>query len=900
MKRTPAKKAKSSQDAAPKRASRRSLVIVESPAKAKTLEKFLGRDFRVLASYGHVRDLPRKGLGVDRDNGYAPTYEVLKGKEKTLGELQRAAREASAVYLAADPDREGEAISWHLRETLEPSARGIPFRRVRFNEITKNAVLAAMKEAGDIDSRLVDAQQARRIIDRLVGYEVSDLLWKKIWRGLSAGRVQTVALRIIAEREREIEAFRPVEYWTLDAQLEASAPPPFAARLSSFEGEKLKFDGTDPRVDSAEKAERIRKAVETAAWRVAKVETSERRKTPAPPFITSQLQQAAARRLSFAVRRTMQIAQRLYEGREIPGRGTVGLITYMRTDSTRVSNEALGAVREHIAARYGAESLPESPRFFKSKRGTQDAHEAIRPTYLDLPPDQVEAHVAPEEARLYRLIWERFVASQMSPAVYDTVSAEIAAGPAVYRASGSTLKFPGYLAAYGVGLSEEDDEPAEGGAKLPPLAEGETLKLIGVQPEQKATQPPPRFNEASLVKFLEENGIGRPSTYAEILRKLEQREYVHKKDRRFIPTALGRTVVEMLIPYFDDFFETGYTARMEEALDEVEDGKLTWTRALTEFDKTFTKDRNRALRDMVSSKAGIPLSEARKILSFPVVPEISEKCPRCGKKLKLRMGRNGLFVACSGYPACTFTENIPDPEEDAVDISDLEKLTCDECGSPMKVRQSRAGGTFLGCSAYPKCRNVINVHIAGGKAEAKPDEPTGENCPQSGHPLVRRYGRYGAYVACSGYPECRYKPPKPVQDTGVLCPKDGGRVVERRGRFRPFYGCVNYPKCDFTLSVRPIPEACPKCGNPYLLLRERKSGNALTCDRAGCGFEKPAGEIPPMQEVLLAAAPPAAETRPPRAARPRRKSKAGESEEAEASVSSPVEKKKSPRRRAAR
>ena len=608
--------------------SRRNLVIVESPAKAKTLEKFLGRDYRVLASYGHVRDLPKKGLGVDRGNDYEPTYEVLKGKEKTLNELKKAAKGAAAVYLAADPDREGEAISWHLQETLKPGTKGTPFRRVRFNEITKNAVLAAMKNAGEIDARLVDAQQARRIIDRLVGYEVSDLLWKKIWRGLSAGRVQTVALRIICEREQQIEAFRPVEYWTLDADLEASAPPPFTARLSSFEGEKLKFDGEDPRLDSEAKTERVRRAVEKAAWRVAKVETSERRKTPPPPFITSQLQQAAASRFSFAVRRTMQIAQRLYEGRDIPGRGTVGLITYMRTDSTRVSAEALTAVRELIGARYGAESLPESPRFFKSKRDTQDAHEAIRPTYLDLPPEAVEPHVAPEEAKLYRLIWQRFVASQMNPAVYDTVSAEIEAGPAVYRASGSTLKFAGYLAAYGVEVGEDEDDAAspEGAAKLPPLKEGETLKLLALKPERKQTQPPPRFNEASLVKFLEENGIGRPSTYAEILRKLEQRDYVHKKDRRFIPTALGRTVLELLIPYFDDFFETGYTARMEEALDEVEEGKLSWTKALSQFDKTFTSDRNRALRDMVSSKAGIPLGEARKILSFPVVPETPEKC----------------------------------------------------------------------------------------------------------------------------------------------------------------------------------------------------------------------------------------------------------------------------------
>ncbi len=712
-----------------------------------------------------------------------------------------------------------------------------------------------MEAAGEIDGRLVDAQQARRIIDRLVGYEVSDLLWKKIWRGLSAGRVQTVALRIICERESEIEAFVPVEYWTVDAALEpapsatsSTTPVRFAARLSSFDGEKLKFDGSDPRLPNETAAMRVRDEVAGAAWTVSSVETSERRKNPAPPFITSQLQQAAARRLGFAVRRTMQIAQRLYEGREIPGRGTVGLITYMRTDSTRVSQDALTSVRELIGKQYGTESMPESARYFKSRRDTQDAHEAIRPTYLDLPPEEVERYVAPDEAKLYRLIWQRFVASQMSPAVYDTTSAEITAGKAVYRASGSTLKFPGYLAAYGI--SEEDEEETDKDSpKLPPLTQGERLELLEVLPEKKETQPPPRFNEASLVKFLEENGIGRPSTYAEILRKIEERRYVHRKDRRFIPTALGRTVIELLIPYFDDFFETSYTARMEEALDEVEEGKLTWTKALSEFDKTFTRDRDRALDGMVSGKAGIPLAQARK-LKLSVVPAIDEKCPQCGKKLKLRMGKNGLFVACSGYPGCTYTLDIPDPEEDVVDASEIEKTTCDECGEPMKLRQSRTGSTFLGCTAYPKCRNVVNVAVAGGKAEARPDEPTGQMCPRCGHELVRRHGRYGAYVSCSNYPACKYKPPKPIKDTGVRCPKDGGVIAERRGRFRPFYGCVNYPNCDFSLSVRPVPEACPQCGNPYLLFRERKSGNVFACDKAGCGFEKPPGELPPIVETI--------------------------------------------------
>ncbi|MFY9550200.1 MAG: type I DNA topoisomerase [Thermoanaerobaculia bacterium] len=848
----------------------KSIVIVESPAKAKTLEKFLGKGFKVLASYGHVRDLPRKGLGVDRGRSYEPTYEILQGKEKTVNELKKATRDAENVYLAADPDREGEAISWHLQETLRPGAKKTNFRRVRFNEITKKAVLLAMEQAGEIDGRLVDAQQARRIIDRLVGYEVSDLLWKKIWRGLSAGRVQTVALRIICERENEIEAFVPVEYWTVDASLEGKVPPAFTARLSSFDGEKLKFDGSDPRLADESAARRVVDEVSGAPWTVTSVETSERRKNPAPPFITSQLQQAAARRYSFAVRRTMQIAQRLYEGREIPGRGTVGLITYMRTESTRVSDDALKSVRELIGAKYGSESLPESPRYFKSRRDTQDAHEAIRPTSLDLPPEDVARHVAPDEAKLYRLIWERFVASQMAPAVYDTTTAEITAGRAVYRASGSTLKFAGYLAAYGVSADEEEESDKDS-PKLPPLTQGELLKLLVVAPEKKETQPPPRFNEASLVKFLEENGIGRPSTYAEILRKIEERRYVHRKDRRFIPTALGRTVIELLIPYFDDFFETSYTARMEEALDDVEEGKLSWTKALSEFDKTFTRDRDRALDGMVSGKAGIPLAQAKK-LKLSAVPAIDEKCPNCGKKLKLRMGKNGLFVACSGYPSCTFTQNIPDPEEDAVDMSEIENTMCDECGEPMKVRQSRTGSTFLGCTAYPKCRNVVNIAVAGGKAEARPDEPTGQTCPRCGHELVRRHGRYGAYVSCSNYPACKYKPPKPIKDTGVKCPKDGGIIAERRGRFRPFYGCVNYPNCDFSLSVRPIPEACPKCGNPYLLFRERKSGNVFACDKAGCGFEKPAAKLPEIVEIIPEAPPDAPEpvaaaVRKPRARR---------------------------------
>jgi len=813
----------------------KSLVIVESPAKAKTLEKFLGKDFKVLASYGHVRDLPRKGLGVDRENSYAPTYEVLKGKEKTLGDLKKATKGVERVYLAADPDREGEAISWHLLQELRPGNKKVVFKRARFNEITKKAVQAAVENAGEIDDNRVNAQQARRIIDRLVGYEVSDLLWKKIWRGLSAGRVQTVALRIICEREKEIEAFVPVEYWTLDARLAAAAPPEFPARLFSYAGEKLKFDGTGPKLADAATTENIRREIETGDWLVERVDRSERRKSSPPPFITSQLQQAAARRLGFSVRRTMQIAQRLYEGKEVPGRGTVGLITYMRTDSTRTSDDALVAVREHIVSTYGADYLPESPRFFKSRAGAQEAHEAIRPTMMDLPPSSVAGALTSEEAKLYRLIWERFVASQMNPAVYDVVSADIAAGKALYRASGSTVKFPGYLGAYGV--AEEDEEEKEAGAAMPPLSAGEKVRLAALSPEQHFTQPPPRFNEASLVKYMEENGIGRPSTYAEILRKIEDREYVRKKDKRFYPTALGRVVIEMLIPYFDDFFETGYTARLEEELDEVEAGKVKWTKALADFDKKFSRDRDRALEKMSSQKAGILLRDARKAFGFALVPEIADTCPKDEKPLKLRMGKNGLFIACSGYPDCDFTYHVPETEEDATDLAEYENQTCEECGSPMKLRQA-GDRPFLGCSAYPKCRNTVAIAAAANRAATQP-QPTGEKCPEDGGDLVKKRGRFGEFVACANYPKCKYRPPKPVVETGVSCPKDGGKIVERRGRFGFFYPCANYPKCDFSFRYKPFPDPCPKCGRTYLLQKSTKrEGTFFFCDNPECEFKK--------------------------------------------------------------
>src|SRR5512144_1611237 len=668
----------------------RSLVIVESPAKASTLGKFLGRDYHVAACYGHVRDLEKKGIAVDRSRNYEPHYRIVPGKERTVAELARLARKSERIFLAADPDREGEAICWHLHELLKKEAPKAQFHRAEFQEITKSAVTRAIERPGRISKERVGAQQARRIIDRLVGYEVSELLWNKVWRGLSAGRVQTVALRIIVERETERERFVPVPYFSVPVTL-ARDDATFPARVVGWRGDKLQFDGTDPRLATAGAAEEVRAHVQDAALRIVSVEARERRQNPAPPFTTPKLQQAAARSLGYSVRKTMTLAQRLYEGRALGEMGTVGLITYMRTDSVRVADEALSAVREHIQRTYGDGSLPDEPRRYKQKKDVQDAHEAIRPTSTELPPDSVASYLEPDELKLYRLIWNRFVASQMNPAVSEVTTVEIEArrdgSPdlALLRATGSVLKDPGFLRVYSQAAEgtarnapEEEAEGDEGKVRLPALAEGDRPALREVRVEAHETQPPPRFNEASLVKFMEENGIGRPSTYADILRKIEQREYVHKKDRRFIPTPLGRLVVDLMKEGFEDFFQTEYTARMEEELDDVEEGKLDWRQALKDFDSKFSKDRERAKKQMHSVKAGLAMPVVREAFSdFRLASDPGDHCPESGHPLKLRMGKAGLFVACSGYPDCTWTKDIPETEEDPVDPSELEGQRCE-------------------------------------------------------------------------------------------------------------------------------------------------------------------------------------------------------------------------------
>ncbi len=836
----------------------KSLVIVESPAKAATLGKFLGKDFTVMACYGHVRDLPKKGIAVDREHGYAPTYEVLPGKERTVADLKKAAKGAATIYLAADPDREGEAICWHLQEILRPGAPKTTFHRAEFHEITKSAVTRAVQNPGTIDQNRVNAQQARRIIDRLVGYEVSDLLWSKVWRGLSAGRVQTVALRIIVERESERERFVAVPYFSVPVTLR-KGDVSFPARVVAWKGEKLRFDGTDPRLATAEQAEAARAHVEAAAPGRGSVDAKERRSSPPPPFTTSKLQQGAARALGFSVRRTMQVAQRLYEGKTIGERGSIGLITYMRTDSTRTAEEALVAVRDFIGRTYGQGALPGGDPPLPAEEGRAGRARGDPPD-LDGPPAggrRAVRHVRGAEALPPRLEPLRRVPDEPVP-LRDHDGRLRGAPP---RRSRSRDRPRDRVRPQGPGLARastrrrrtrrEEEAPAEGEdgdaakVRLPALSEGESVAVAEARSEAHETQPPPRFNEASLVKFLEENGIGRPSTYAEILRKIEDREYVRKKDRRFTPTPLGRVIVDLMREGFDDFFQTEYTAKMEEELDEVEEGKLDWRKALAEFDGKFVRDREKAKKKMVSLKAGLPLKDVRtRFVDFKLTNDPGDTCPKSGHPLKLRMGKAGLFIACSGYPDCDFTQDIPEVEEDEIDASELEGQTCEECGSAMKLRTGRNGSAFLGCTAYPVCRNTVPVKVAGGKAEAKPDVPTGETCPSCGHALVTRHGRFGDYVSCSNYPACRFKPPRPVTLTGVKCPVCGtGDILVRRGRFGPFYGCSNYPACEKNFRARPVPKACPNCKAPYLLVRDRKAGPFYVCETEGCGLDVAANDL---------------------------------------------------------
>src|ERR1700677_547689 len=871
----------------------RSLVIVESPAKAKTINKYLGRNYLVKASYGHVMDLPKKTIGIllpGQENGkkkkkrkakagapekkvvkpvvvtaqniFEPTYEVIPGKVKVIHDLQKAARGADAIYLAGDPDREGEAICAHLAEILgkpkkyadlvvheekegeekpaKPAAKKEPPKtngngappkiyRVMFNEITQKAIKAAFEHPSEVNENLVDAQQARRVLDRIVGYKVSPLLWNKVRRGLSAGRVQTVALRLIVEREQEIRAFIPKEYWTIHALLDAGTPPLFEAKLNKFKGEDIE-------VVNQEAADKVVAAVQKAKWQVASVAQKEKRRNAPPPFTTSKLQQAAYNRLRFTAKRTMSLAQKLYEGIELGNEGSIALITYMRTDSVRVSNDALDQVRAMIPDRFGASYLPEKPNFYKSKKDAQEAHEAVRPTDVLRAPEDVRPFLEDDLFKLYQLIWQRFVASQMLPAIFDQTTIDISAGDYTFRATGSVQKFDGYLRVYQLPVAaadrEEDEKDDEGeGKSLPRVEEGQVLRLDQIRPDQHFTEPPPRYTEATLVKELEEKGIGRPSTYASIISTIVEREYVRKDQGRFTPTMLGERVNALLVKSFDDVFDATFTARLEEELDEIEEGKLPWRDAVREFWGKFVVDLTKADDEMISYKAGIPTGK---------------KCEKCGEgKLLERISRHGFFLGCSRYPDCDF---IQDMAPELSDDTESKTEYCENCGKEMMMKRGRFGA-FLACSGYPDCKTTRRL-VEGTRIALQPDEPLEEKCQLCSNHLIKKHGRFGTFIGCSGYPKCKYTRPITM---GIKCPKcSDGEFVKRgsmgkggRGRPRVFYGCSRYPDCDFTTPNMPIAEPCPKCGALFIVEKKSKIGIVHTCLKGGCDWEQLAPEPQP-------------------------------------------------------
>jgi DNA topoisomerase-1 len=787
------KKSASKAEAAARRSTGSALVVVESPAKAKTIQKYLGGGTQVMASVGHVKDLPKSELGVDIEHEFSPHYVVIRGKNKIIADLRKAAKKADVVYLAPDPDREGEAIAWHLAEEIRDANPNI--KRVLFNEITKRGITEAIANPTELDRSKFDAQQTRRVLDRLVGYQISPILWNKVKRGLSAGRVQSVAVRLVVDRESEIGAFKAEEYWTVEAEVEAldsggkPKPPRFSLRLHKVDGQRPeRLPGTDAQAIAAQ----LRKV----PLKVSQVEKKERRKMPLAPFITSKLQQEAARKLRFTAKRTMGVAQRLYEGVELGEEGLVGLITYMRTDSTRISADALTEVRGYIEQRYGKDAVPDEPVVYKSKKGSvnvQDAHEAIRPTGMKYEPETVrrllkgEAQKHPDKARdiedqikLYQLIWNRFVASQMRPAIYDqtTVSVEVKGeGPGSktldLRATGAVLRYAGFTAVYTE--AQDEDQPAEPdgeGERLPSVQIGDSLHAHEVKAEQHFTQPPPRFTEASLVKELEEQGIGRPSTYAAILSTIQDRGYVEKREGRFCPTLLGTRVNELLVASFPRIVNVDFTAKMESDLDSIEDGQEQMQALLSRFYAPFKTDVEKAVVEMKDWKrAEIPTEFT---------------CEKCGQPMVIKWGRNGEFMACSGYPECKNTKEFT--------------------------------------------RN------AEGKLELLPEPTTEEPCPTCGAAMVHRRGRFGEFWACSRYPEC--KTTKPVS-LGITCPRPGcgGFLTEKRSRRgTSFYGCSNYgtTKCDFVSWDRPIKEACPECGAPFLLRKQSRKGVKLHC--ASCTY----------------------------------------------------------------
>jgi DNA topoisomerase-1 len=766
----------------------KNLVIVESPAKARTLEKYLGRDFQVKASVGHVVDLPKSKLGVDVKKNFAPDFTVIQSKKKVIDDLKKAAKGKENIYLASDPDREGEAIAWHIAGQVVKNHKHV--HRVLFNEITKKAVLEAIANPLELDRNKFDAQVARRVLDRLVGYKISPLLWTKVRRGLSAGRVQSVAVRLVCEREKDIRAFEPVEYWSLTALLEGRLPPSFKAKLVQWKDQKV--DNKKFRLENDETVQGIIKSLDGASWVIGDVEKKERRRFPTSPFVTSKLQQEAARKLGFQPKRTMQLAQQLYEGVELGSEGSVGLITYMRTDSTRVSNDALDAVRHHIQSQYGKNYVPDKPNTFRSKKGTQDAHEAIRPTSLEYTPERVRRYLRRDMFQLYSLIWDRFVASQMVPAVYDQTAFEIPVKEALFRATGQQIKFDGFMKVYIEGRDErapqangedDDDEVQDLDGVLPDLQKGDALNLLSMDPRQHFTQPPPRFTQASLIKELDENGIGRPSTYAAIISNILDREYVSQNEsRQLVPTDLGFLVTDLLVESFPDILNVEFTAGMEDQLDKIEDGKEKWTKTMKRFYTPFERDLKKAEKEM------------RDVKRQEVPTDID--CEKCGAKMVIKWGRNGEFLACPQYPECKTTKNFKRDEE--------------------------------------------------GKIEVVVEEDVNETCELCGRPMLLRWGKFGRFLGCSGYPECKNIQPleKPV-DLGIKCPEcKEGNIKERKSRWgKVFYGCDKYPECKFATWDKPMPTPCPNCDSSILVEKvTKRAGRVHRCYKKECGYSIPVAE----------------------------------------------------------
>jgi DNA topoisomerase I len=759
-----------------------SLIIVESPTKVKTIRKYLGPEYDVRASVGHVKDLPKNKLGIDPEKGFEPTYLVMDSKKKVIAELKKAASKAEQILLAPDPDREGEAIAWHIAEEI---GKKKIVRRVLFNDLTHDTILDAIAHPQDLDFNRYEAQQTRRILDRLVGYQISPVLWDKVKRGLSAGRVQSVAVRIICDREAEIRAFVPEEYWNLTALLEGSNPPPFEAKLNKIDGKKAK-------VGNAERSAEVVASLQGAPFIVSAVEKKEVKRQPPAPFTTSKLQQEASRWLHFSAKKTMMTAQKLYEGIELGAEGPVGLITYMRTDSVRIAAEALGEAREYIHRNYDPAYLPPKARVFKVAGAAQDAHEAIRPSSLAHPPQAIKSFLTPDQFRLYQLIWNRFLACQMNPAVLDQTTVDIAAANCLFRAQGSVMKFPGFTILYTEGKEDNGDENGFG-KLLPDVRQGEILKLLELKPEQKFTQPPPRFSEASLVRELEEKGIGRPSTYASILTTIQEREYVLLEKGKFSPTDLGILVTELLVKNFPRILDVAFTAEMETELDRIEEGKTKRLDILNNFYLPFQEELRKAKANMTNVK--------REETPTDLV------CEKCGKSMVIKWGKNGRFLACTNYPACKNTKNFKQDEKGEILPEDkTTDIPCPLCGKPMIARQGRFG-KFLGCSDYPECKHTINL-APDGTPVAAPAEgaPPAAVCEKCGKPMALKRGRYGAFLGCTGYPECKnivktspsgspVSQAAPQEISDVLCDKCGKPTAVKMGRFGKFLGCTGYPEC---------------------------------------------------------------------------------------------------------